>query len=121
MEHYLLVGAGGSIGALLRYAVSRAVGERYRGSWPLGTFIINLTGAFALGLTVSMISKNSSLGAFLGVGLLGGYTTFSTYIYEAVFLMEKGCLKHCFSYLTLSLVLGVLCYILGFWTAGKIF
>ena len=117
MEHYLLVGAGGSIGALLSYAISRAVGQRYRGSWPLGTFVINLTGAFALGLMVSILSKSSSLGAFLGVGILGGYTTFSTYVYEAVFLMEEGYFKQCFSYLALSLVLGVFCYTLGFWPA----
>ncbi|AUX11007.1 chromosome condensation protein CrcB [Latilactobacillus sakei] len=72
----LLVGFGAALGAILRYQLTR-IGNHIASEFPLVTFLINLTGSFCLGwLTASQLSQPMTL--FLGVGVLGGYTTFST-------------------------------------------
>lgn len=85
---------GGGAGAACRYAVARFVGGRYGGEFPLGTFLINVTGCFALGLLASLVSYAhrdlSLLTALLATGFLGGYTTFSTYALEGVLLVDEG-------------------------------
>jgi CrcB protein len=79
----LAVFLGGGSGASCRYAVGHFIGSRYGGEFPLGTFLINVSGCFALGLLAIPI-------ALLATGFLGGYTTFSTYALEGVLLFEDG-------------------------------
>ena len=90
----LAVFVGGGAGASCRYGVGRFVGERYNGDFPLGTYVINISGCFALGLLASLLSTNTAnatwLLALLGTGFLGGYTTFSTYALEGVLLYLDG-------------------------------
>ena len=90
----LAVFVGGGAGASCRYGVGRFVGERYNGDFPLGTYVINVSGCFALGLLASLLSTNTAnatwLLALLGTGFLGGYTTFSTYALEGVLLYLDG-------------------------------
>lgn len=90
----LVVFVGGGTGAVCRYQVGRFIGERYDGDFPLGTFLINVTGCFALGLLSTALANGQSyaalLAAFLGTGFLGGYTTFSTYALEGVLLYLDG-------------------------------
>src|SRR5579872_7331351 len=85
---------GGGTGATCRYGVGRFVGARYGGEFPLGTFLINVTGCFALGLLASLLAqahRDTTLPtALLATGFLGGYTTFSTYALEGVLLFESG-------------------------------
>ena len=91
---FLAVFVGGGAGATSRYLFGRFVGERYGGDFPLGTYLINVTGCFALGLLASVLSAstaaNALLVALLGTGFLGGYTTFSTYALEGVLLYFDG-------------------------------
>jgi fluoride exporter len=90
----LAVFVGGGTGAACRYGVGRFVGERYGGAFPLGTFLINVTGCFALGLLATALAathRDVALPtALLGTGFLGGYTTFSTYALEGLLLYNEG-------------------------------
>ncbi|QAY72568.1 chromosome condensation protein CrcB [Agromyces protaetiae] len=82
----------GGVGAALRFFVDGVVKSRSRIAFPLGTAIINLTGSFALGLLVGFASGRDAAGlvTIVGVGLLGGYTTFSTASVETVRLAQEG-------------------------------
>jgi CrcB protein len=90
----LLVFVGGGAGATCRYGVGRFVGSRYGGAFPLGTFLINVSGCFALGLLSSLLAMThrdqAALTALLATGFLGGYTTFSTYELEGILLYNDG-------------------------------
>ena len=88
----VVVGAG--IGGGLRYALTGWTVQRWGTTLPWGTFAVNISGAFLLGLVMTMSVDRSLLPPawrlFLGVGILGGYTTFSTLSYESVALMQRG-------------------------------
>jgi len=88
----VVIGAG--IGGGLRYALGGWMAERWGASFPWHTFIINVSGAFLLGVlmavTVDRALLPGSMRLFLGVGILGGFTTFSTLSYESIALMESG-------------------------------
>jgi CrcB protein len=89
----LAVGLGASFGAVARYLVDQAVSRRRPGAFPVGTWIINITGAFVLGLLAGLATRHgldTNVVAIVGTGVCGGYTTFSTFSYESVRLMEEG-------------------------------
>ena len=108
----LAVFGGGGTGAVCRYGVGRFVGERYGGAFPLGTFLINITGCFALGLLVTALAatrRDVALPtALLGTGFLGGYTTFSTYALEGLLLYHEGSRRLAVASLLGSVVAGLL-------------
>ncbi len=113
------VGLGGGLGSLLRYWIGRMVGERYHGAFPLGTFIINVTGAFVIGY-LSVLFKvdwrdryGTPLNAGVLTGLLGGYTTFSSMQLDAEKLAGKQQRGLAAWYLALSAVVGLLAAALG--------
>jgi CrcB protein len=92
---YLLVGVGGFIGANARFLVARWVGAAFETRFPLGTFIINISGSFLLGIIGTLVaqrifSNSDSMRLALGVGFLGAYTTFSTFAFETHALLEDG-------------------------------
>lgn len=99
----LAVGAGGAIGAVLRYIISLIP---FRGDFPTATFIVNVLGAFALGFISGLvlnkdISKETEL--FFKTGMCGGFTTFSTFSLEAIMLIEGGKIHLGVFYIILSL------------------
>jgi CrcB protein len=104
----------GAAGAYARFAVGARVGVR--GAFPAGTFVVNLTGAFALGLLTGLSITGDALLVF-GTGLLGAYTTFSTWMVEAQRLAEEAELKAMTAYLVLSMVAGLATAGLG-WAIG---
>jgi CrcB protein len=89
-----LVAAGGALGAAARWILGGWLAERFGPSFPWHTLVINITGALLLGLLMGasldrgLVSPNWRV--FLGTGVLGGYTTFSTLAYESVALLEQG-------------------------------
>jgi CrcB protein len=88
----VFVGAG--IGGVLRYAIGTWMTERTGSAFPWHTLAINVGGAFLLGVLMALASERGivapDVALFLGVGLLGGFTTFSTFSYESVVLLEQG-------------------------------
>ncbi|KOV53994.1 chromosome condensation protein CrcB [Streptomyces sp. AS58] len=81
------------IGAALRHLTDRAVRSRHRSVFPWGTFVVNVTGCLVLGLLTGAIAEgavDSRLRLFLGTGLCGALTTYSTFSYETLRLFEEG-------------------------------
>jgi CrcB protein len=92
---FLLVGLGGFIGANARFVVARMVGALFETRFPLGTFVINISGSFLLGVLGTVIAQrmlpNSEVMRLaLGVGFLGAFTTFSTFEFETHALFDDG-------------------------------
>ena len=92
-----LVFVGGAGGSAIRWLVGKGVGERYKGiTFPLGTLLINVSGAFLMGLLSTLFNVDwkdrygSNLTAFVLTGVLGGYTTFSSYQLDTANLYKKG-------------------------------
>lgn len=83
------LGALGALGALGRFTIDRAVSARWPSDFPFGTLAVNLSGGFALGALVGLGVTGDAI-LVLGTGLLGGYTTFSTWMFEAQKLAEDG-------------------------------
>jgi CrcB protein len=110
------VAAGGSLGAAARYGVGLAVPHTSR-EFPWATFLINVTGCFALGLLMVLAlevwTSSRYIRPFFGVGLLGGYTTFSTYVLETRELLVAGQQDLAAGYLLGSLVAGLTAVWLG--------
>jgi fluoride exporter len=92
---YLLVGVGGFIGANARFVVARVVGALFETRFPLGTFLINVSGSFLLGVLGTVVAQrmmpnSESMRLALGVGFLGAFTTFSTFEFETHALFDDG-------------------------------
>ncbi|CAN5480539.1 fluoride efflux transporter CrcB [soil metagenome] len=89
MMIWILLALGGAAGALARYALASWVDQRTGSGFPLGTLVVNVIGAFLLGVVITGLATSAyqlQLGAFLAVGFLGDFTTFSTFAYETVML-----------------------------------
>jgi CrcB protein len=119
----LLVAFGGSLGAVARYLIATAVAARTGGEWPLGTFIINMTGCFAIGFFLTLATERLTLNEgwrfFFPIGFVGAYTTFSTYEYETVRLVQSGAWGRALSYVLASTVIGFFAVVLAMWTARR--
>jgi fluoride exporter len=79
----------GGVGAVLRYLIDGWVQGRYRGAFPLGTFAVNICGTFALGVLTGAHVASATL-FIVGTGLIGSFTTFSTWMFETQRLLEDG-------------------------------
>jgi len=88
MTGLLLVGLGAAVGAPARYLLDGAIQSRHQGPMPWGTIVVNLLGAFALGVLVGSAAGDDAL-LLLGTGFCGTFTTYSTFAYEAVRLLEE--------------------------------
>lgn len=117
MTRFLLVGAGGFLGAMARYAVSLAAARLWSGEFPLGTFVANVSGCFALGFFVTLTAERLVLDPgvrlMIATGFLGAYTTFSTFEYETHRLLETGAWSWAALNAAASLVAGLAAVRLG--------
>lgn len=108
----VLVALGGALGAVCRYLAGNVVSKAVDSALPWGTFLINLGGCFAMGLLMTVIVERGLLPAawrlFLCVGLLGGFTTFSSFGYEALMLLAEGNILAAAGYAGGSVVLGLM-------------
>jgi CrcB protein len=112
----LCVGLGGGLGSVFRWWVGRLVGEHYHGDFPLGTFLINVSGTFLIGYLSVLFGVDwheryghgMVLNAFVLTGILGGYTTFSSMQLDAATLSAKKRGGLATSYLLLSVAVGLL-------------
>jgi len=109
---YILVAVGGAAGSLARYTLGKFISEKSKSSFPIGTFIINITGALLLGI-VSTIGVSDNMMLLLGDGFLGAYTTFSTFMYEGFNLFKEKEKLNAFIYILCSVILGLVGFFIG--------
>ena len=107
----IYIGHGGAIGSVLRYLTSVLVSKYWNQSFPLATFLTNVLGCFIIGIIIGLLEKNNlangNLKWFLVTGFCGGYTTFSTFGIENHSLLQSNQSLLAFSYIALSVVLGI--------------
>lgn len=116
MSNLVYIAAGGAIGAILRYTVTGAVFRLVPGAFPWGTLLVNITGCLAIGAVWHLfegfyITPNMRL--FLMVGLLGAYTTFSSFGLETLNLLREGEVGHALFYVLASNIIGVAAVYVG--------
>jgi CrcB protein len=107
----LAVALGGATGSLLRYFVASAIQTPASAGFPWGIFVVNVTGGFFMGLIVELsalkLNLSPELRAFLTVGILGGYTTFSTFSLDSVLLLQRGAYAAAGAYILGSTLLSI--------------
>lgn len=117
MAAMLWIGLGGFLGANARYWLGSLVNRFFGTSFPWATALVNISGAFAIGIIATLFMDravdNESLRLFLIVGLLGGYTTFSSYTWEAISLMQEDRWVAAIGYLVGSNVIGIVACVAG--------
>ena len=121
MPNFLLVMIGGAIGAALRYEVGRLTLHQLDPGFPWGTLIVNLAGGLLMGALAGFMfgrtPPDQALWMFVGVGILGGFTTFSAFSFDMFAMLEQGRTGLAALYAAAS-VLGALGLLfLGFWLA----
>lgn len=109
----IITGIGAAIGALVRYNLTAFIKGKLGTNFPIATLIINLTGAFLLGIV-----KDAEFSLLVGTGILGGYTTFSTYNVELLTLIRNKAWSKACSYFVLSGIFGLVAAFLGWYLAG---
>ena len=113
----LAVALGGALGATARYGLDRLIERRSFSVFPWSTFAINLSGCFAIGVIVAALVDRHHTPLWLRVGLVlgvvGGYTTFSTYAQESLDLLEEGRLLLALAYVAGSASLGIVAVYAG--------
>lgn len=117
LDRYLVVLAGAGLGGLTRYVAGTWISARFGGRFPLGTFVINVTGAFLIGVLMTLFTErfqpHPNWRLFLVVGVLGGYTTFSSFEYETWQAIRSGAHWTGLSYMVGSVLFGYLGVWLG--------
>ncbi|TXL82200.1 fluoride efflux transporter CrcB [Vineibacter terrae] len=118
---------GGFLGGVLRFAISGAVARTVGETFPWGTLVVNVTGDFVIGSLAGMISAVGGIMAtayfrdFAVVGLLGGYTTVSSFALQTLNLVVEGEGRRAWGNVGLSVALGLLAVGTGFWLASQLF
>ncbi len=112
-----LVGTGGFFGSVSRFLASRFMQNYFPSAFPFGTFFVNITGCFFIGLIYGFSERSSLLTSnwklFLAVGFCGGFTTFSTFANENLALLRDGEFFHFILYTSLSVFLGIAATFIG--------
>ena len=113
----LIIALGGALGAVSRFLLGNGLSRALGSALPYGTFVINIVGCFAMGLLMTIIVDREMLPAawrlFLCVGFLGGFTTFSSFGYEALMLLTEGRLLTVLAYVGGSVALGLVAAAVG--------
>lgn len=108
IRNILLIGLGGAIGSMFRYAIGCLIGTK---NFPLSTLLINVVGSFVIGLVMAYCLKNESFSAnwklFLTTGICGGFTTFSAFSLENLQMLQQGKLGMAICYAAGSVLLSI--------------
>ena len=117
MTTILLVSLGAAVGANLRYWLSQWAAQQWGAAFPYGTLLINVLGSFSIGVVLTLATTNAAISANLRLlivtGLLGGFTTFSTFSYETYQLLVEGSLLLAALYMLGSVGIGLVAVVLG--------
>ena len=121
MNPILLVATGGAIGAVLRYvAIQQVMMRLHPAPFPLGTMLVNIAGSLVIGMLMAKFAaqENSETARlFLVTGILGGFTTFSAFSWDALQLLQRGQLAQAATYIGGSVALSMIAVALGFYLA----
>ena len=123
MRETLIVLAGGGVGAVLRYHVGRIVSAWAALEWPIATLSINLIGGLLMGVLAGWLGARSDGEGWrllIGVGLLGGFTTFSAFSLEVMRLLQSGRWSDGIAYILLSVVGSVALLGIGLWLGARL-
>jgi CrcB protein len=124
MTKYLMVGIGGALGSILRFSVGGYVSNRLGVRFPYGTFLINCTGSFLIGLVVTLLAERTHWSPnwryLIPIGFIGGYTTFSTFELETFRNFQDGEILIAGLNVALSVVIGFVSVWLGIITGRTI-
>ena len=111
------IGAGGAIGAILRHGVNVGAVQLFGHGFPAGTLIVNILGSFLMGAFIALfaqsIQPSAELKMFLTTGMLGAFTTFSTFSLDFVTLMERGDMALAGGYALISVICSILALMIG--------
>lgn len=110
MKIILVIGLGSFIGGICRYLLSIAIQNKFISTFPYGTLVVNIIGCFLIGVVYALSDKgniNAEWRLFLATGILGGFTTFSSFSNETVSLMRNAQFIQAFSYIGLSIIVGL--------------
>jgi len=125
LSKLVVVALGGAIGAIARYWLGNLINSRVPMQFPLGTFAINVTGSFIIGFFLTMVNQRITVHPnwrlLIAVGFIGAYTTFSTFEFETLKLIEDGNLVSAALNVVLSLLLGFIAVWLGVAAARKFY
>jgi CrcB protein len=118
MMSFLTVALGGAIGASARYGLGLAMTRLFGSGFPIGTLMANVIGGLLMGLLMGWIIRDApqsadTLKLFAGVGVLGGFTTFSAFSLEAMRMIEAKTFGLFFGYVSLSVILAIAAVALG--------
>jgi CrcB protein len=117
MKMILSIALGGAIGAVGRYLAMSGVGHWLGTAFPYGTLVVNVAGSFVLGALVEIMalawSPGSELRALIVVGILGAFTTFSTFSLDVVLLFERGALSSAAIYILTSVAFSIAAFMAG--------
>jgi CrcB protein len=119
----LLIAVGGAVGSVLRYVIGRALQGLSGSGFPVGTLVVNIVGCFLIGVFVRFLlnmQTSPEVRALLVVGFCGGFTTFSTFTYETVGLIEGGNYGRAATYVVASVVICILATFAGMATMGAV-
>ncbi|HDR7794348.1 TPA: fluoride efflux transporter CrcB [Bacillus luti] len=117
MIEALLVATGGFFGAVTRFAISNWFKKRNKTSFPIATFLINITGAFLLGCIIGN-GMTTGWQLLLGTGFMGAFTTFSTFKLETIQLLNRKKLYISLLYVSMTYIIGILFAFLGIKIGG---
>ena len=123
LMQYLAVAGAGAVGAVLRFFIASVCGAIFRTTFPVGTFVINISGSLFLGWFLAfarnriIVPDTWRLG--IAVGFVGAYTTFSTFMYESNALFESGSSIKAMGNLIGSIVVGLIAVRFGIWVGER--
>ncbi|SMD03725.1 camphor resistance protein CrcB [Fulvimarina manganoxydans] len=118
MVHFLLVMAGGGLGAGMRHLSGLAAMRLLGTGFPWGTALVNILGSFLMGVLIELLARKVDASAawrlFLATGFLGGFTTFSSFSLDTALLIERGSMGLAFLYVAGSVLIGIVALFAGF-------
>ena len=120
---YLFVGVGGCLGSILRFWLGSYIGGKMGARFPYGTLVINITGSFLIGLIFALLTVRTNWSPnwryLIPIGFIGGYTTFSSFEYETLRMIQDGQIGLGLLYVATSVVIGFVA-VWGGMIAGRV-